>query len=367
MRTSILTFQESNNNGALLQAYALQTILSNITKEKSHILNYHSLFKESHYKIKFNKNIPVFMNKLLSIPIQKEINRKAEAFKKRELYITDKRYTSSKEMEELNDKYDRFYCGSDQVWNPVNTGADTTYFLDFVKDTEKIVSYAPSIALSELPEELKGLYFTYINRFKHLSIREKSGKQIINELTGRVAQVVLDPTLLLDKNDWKKVGKPLTQKKPYIFVYYISYVPELIEFVKILKQKTGLEVIIATRTVRDSIKNYIHGFTGKIISPEDFVSHILNASYIVTNSFHGTVFSVNFEKEFFTFGNKKGLARANSRIIDFLDTFDLDNRFVSDSSNLVELLENKVNYTDVSARLISQRNESIDYIRTTLK
>lgn len=367
MKTAILTFNESNNNGALLQAYALQTVLSELTNEQCDIINYHSTFKENQYKIKFNNNILVFLNKLLSLTLQKKINKKSDLFRNNYLNITNQVYYTSKELEELNNKYDRFYSGSDQVWNPLNTGGDATYFLDFVKDHNKIASYAPSIAISEIPENLKEFYVENLNRFKYLSIREKSGSRIIKELTGRDATVVLDPTLLLGKEEWSKFANIKPQKKPYIFVYYISYVPELIEFTKQLKKETGLEVVVATKTVRDVYKNFTNGFNGKIISPVDFVNYILHADYVVTNSFHGTIFSVNFEKEFFSFGNKKGLSKANNRVTDFLNLLQISNRFINDTDyTLSDLLRNKIEYNKVTKILSDEREKSINYLKSTL-
>lgn len=367
MKTSILTFHESNNSGALLQAYALQTVLSRLSQESCDILNYHSKYKALNYSVRFNKNLLVFFNKLLSLPLQKNIQKNAVQFRKEYLNITNKVYKSPKEMIELNNKYDKFFCGSDQVWNPVNTGADDTYFLSFVTDKQKIVSYAPSIALSQIPNEYVDFLTENINRFHYLSVREKSGREIIKNLTGRNAKWVLDPTLLLKKNEWNIISKKPNINKPYIFVYYISYIPELIDFVSKLKKKTGFDVIVSVKTVRDIFVCSMKGFTAKIISTQEFVGCIANAEYIVTNSFHGTAFSVNYEKEFFTFGNKKGLSKANSRITDFLDKFGLIERFISNNSTVATCVENsKIEYSDVSEYLATEREDSLSYITNAL-
>ena len=364
MKTSIITFHESNNNGALLQAYALQTTLSRLSDQQCDILNYHSQYKEAQYSVRGKKNLLIFINSLLSTLIQSKIKENVNSFKKQYLNITKKIYNSSSEMTVLNDQYDRFYCGSDQVWNAINTGVDATYFLNFVEDKAKIASYAPSIALSEIPENLKKFYITNVTRFQHLSVREKSGQVLIEKLTGKKPEVVLDPTLLLDKDKWNQIAKPISEKKPYIFVYYISYVPQMIDFVKKLETETGFDVIVAIKTIRD----YKNGFTGKIVSPEEFIGYISNAEYVVTNSFHGTAFSVNLEKEFFAFGNKKALAKANSRVTDFLELMNLSNRFIGNEYTIQSLLSenNRIDYSVVSKKLIAEREKSINYIKTTL-
>ena len=353
MKTAILTFQESYNNGALLQAYALQTVLTELSNERCDILNYRCPYKQAQYSGRFNKNLLVYINKTISRRIQNEIKKKADSFRDKYLNITNKIYSSSIEMTELNNRYDKFFCGSDQIWNPFNTGGDETYFLNFVEDSKKIASYAPSIAISNIPPQFNNMFIKNINRFRHLSIREKSGQK-------------LDPTLLLNKEEWNQIKQPINNGKPYIFVYYISYLPQLIKFAKELKRETGLEVVVAVKTVRDYVTCILHGFTARIISPNEFVGGIADANYIVTNSFHGTVFSVNYEKEFFAFGNKKGLAKGNSRIMDFLDLLGLSERFNIDTKSIKEFLMKPVEYKEVKKKLSIEKEKSLSYIKSAL-
>lgn len=180
MKIGILTFQESNNNGAMLQALALQEITSEIANGSAKIINYHSKFKQQQYKLNFSGNKKVFLNKLLSAFVRRKVRLKAEEFRRKYLNIENKKIIDKKELKELNGRFSVFITGSDQVWNVNNIGTDSTYFLDFVdKSNNKIVSYAPSIALSEIPKKYKGFYYENINRFNYLnlSIREKTGQK----------------------------------------------------------------------------------------------------------------------------------------------------------------------------------------------
>ena len=368
MKIGILTFQESNNNGAMLQALALQEITSEIANGSAKIINYHSKFKQQQYKLNFSGNKKVFLNKLLSAFVRRKVRLKAEEFRRKYLNIENKKIIDKKELKELNGRFSVFITGSDQVWNVNNIGTDSTYFLDFVdKSNNKIVSYAPSIALSEIPKKYKGFYYENINRFNYLnlSIREKTGQKIIKDLTGQNATVVVDPTLLLHKDEWiKKFNLQPTSynNEKYIFVYYISYNPNLIKFVKKLKEKTGYKVIVATRTLRD----YKIGFQNVVISPKDFVNYIYSAEYIVTNSFHGTAFSVNFEKKFFAFGNSDKLSKVNSRIEDFLDDVSLSSRYISGDYELDSLSNEVIDYRSSSAILEEMRNKSLNFLYNSL-
>jgi len=353
LKIVILTFQESSNYGALFQAYALQTKIEKLINSKCEILNYHSTYKATQYSINLKKSLAVFLNKLFSKFIINKVRKNSSSFKKRYLNIAKKVFYSSEQMKELSGQYDLFFCGSDQVWNAINTGEDSTYFLDFVKDINKKVAYAPSIALPEIPENLIDFYKKNINGFMFLSVREESGAKLIEELTDKKAEVVLDPTLLLNQDEWLSISKPINYKKPYIFVYYISYLPQLINFAKKLSKETGLQVILPLRTVRD----YFTGFNCKIISPEHFIDSIANAEYVVTNSFHGIAFSVNFKKEFFSFGK------------DFLKLIKLQDRFIDNNFLDNEILQNyiKINYSKVSQILDSEKKKSIEFIKSALK
>ena len=132
MKIGILTFQESNNNGAMLQALALQEITSEIANGSAKIINYHSKFKQQQYKLNFSGNKKVFLNKLLSAFVRRKVRLKAEEFRRKYLNIENKKIIDKKELKELNGRFSVFITGSDQVWNVNNIGTDSTYFLDFV-------------------------------------------------------------------------------------------------------------------------------------------------------------------------------------------------------------------------------------------
>ena len=366
MRASIITFQESSNNGALLQAYALQTVLTDLTGEKCDIINYHSAHKAKDYKNHNKKEILVYLNRLLSKRIRNTMDKKAAVFKDTFLNITGKVYYCLDDLKELNSEYDNFVCGSDQVWNPNNTGGDEAFLLSFVADDSKLISYAPSIALSKIPDEFKEIYKRNILRFTHLSVREKSGKNIIKDLTNKDAKVVLDPTLLLDSHRWNTILQSIETKEPYIFVYCITHRPQLIEYAKKLRKHTGLPIVMAIHTVRDVYICRKNGFRGMIVSPQEFVGAIANAEHVITNSFHATVFSVNYQVNMSIFGNKGRMKDANNRMKDILTQLHLGDRFIDDSSEYNILTDDVQNFDEVIASLHTMRKESMDFLGSAL-
>ena len=372
MKASIITFQDSYNNGALLQAYALEKTLSDLTGERCEILNYHCAFKNKKYGMNLKEKPLVMVNKALSYPIKKKLRRKSDQFKRKYMHITPEEYSTSDEMVKLNEVYDAFFCGSDQIWNPFNTGGDGAFFLDFVRSADAMIAYAPSIAITEMPGDLQALYRKHLNRFKHLSIREESGKAIIEKLTGQNAQVVLDPTLLMTAEDWSKISKPTTIGKPYAFLYFISYRPEMLRFAKRLKEEAGIEIVVSIKTLRDYLVCVKHGLIAKIVSPGEFIGYIQNAEYVITNSFHATAFSINLRKKFFSFGNKSTLARGNSRVTDFLAGLGLSDRFVNrdelkNKDDIHALMKKEIQYQEVHKKLDSLRAQSMTFIKNALE
>ena len=198
--------------------------------------------------------------------------------------------------------YDAFLCGSDQLWLPNNLGSHF-YTLEFAPDNKTKVAYATSFGVSQIPNSQKKATAKYLNRFQHLSTRELAGQKIIKELTGKTAQVVCDPTLLFDAEGWKQM---LPEKKvveePYVFCYFLGTNEEHRRIANEFKNKTGLK--LATCPFLDNYVECDLNF-GDIqlfdIDAADFVNLIRHAEYILTDSFHGSVFSILNHKKFMTF------------------------------------------------------------------
>ena len=188
--------------------------------------------------------------------------------------------------------YDIVITGSDQVWNYNLTGKDWLFFLDYDKGNAKKVSYAASFGLSELDEEVKDKIAGFINDIDYLSVREKTAANIISEICNKNAFVAVDPTLLLTKEQWSNFSNTKKSEGGYIFVYTLFNSDKIWEHAYKLSEKTGLPIKTISYSKLHK-KNAIYDFTA---GPDDWVNYMLGADYVVTNSFHGVAFSINFNK-----------------------------------------------------------------------
>lgn len=216
-------------------------------------------------------------------------------------------------LEEIGDQYDFFIVGSDQVWNPKYG----KIFLKFVP-REKKIAYAASIGSNNIPDESKELFQQGISDFNYISMREQSGIDLVNKLTGRSSLLMPDPVLLLTKKEWLDVAqKPTWFKEKYtqgfVLTYYLNKLP--LPEIKNLSEKIGLPVINLLDT-----ENYNH-FT---IGPAEFIWLFFNASLVFTNSFHGVAFSTLFKRPFIV-NNLR--AKNDIRLAYFLELFGLQDRF----------------------------------------
>ena len=361
MNIGILTFHLARNYGAVFQAYALQRIIEDNGYEVN-IINYDSDFLSNTYKInKFRelKNIKQIIKYFLTNKDIKEKDKKFQIFREKYFKLSKQTYYKYN-INTCNSEYDCFFVGSEQVWNFNLNGEDKTFYLDFVNDNNKKNSYAASFGYDKIPNEYVNLTRELLSKFNNLSVREKQGNKIISELINKDSEVVLDPTLLLDKYDWEKISSNKKEEKEYILVYEIASTPNLIRFSKMLARKKKCEIIY----INNTYKKYSGGKNIKNASPEEFLSYLLNAKYIVTSSFHGLVFSINFEKDFFyELDNKK--INNNSRLENIVDIFDLKSREIVDGNN--NDIDKRIDYSKVNKILYKERKKSIDFIKKSIE
>lgn len=269
-------------------------------------------------------------------------------------------------VKESKENYDMFLCGSDQLWLPNNLGSHF-YTLEFAPNNKPKIAYATSFGVSQIPDGQKKATAKYLNRFQNLSTREIAGQKIIKELTGKTAQVVCDPTLLFDAEGWEKM---LPEKKvveePYVFCYFLGTNEEHRKIANEFKNKTGLKLVACP-----FLDNYVEcdlNF-GDIqlfdMDAADFVNLIRHAEYILTDSFHGSVFSILNHKKFMTFNRfNAGANSRNSRIDSLCTLLGLsERRYNGDVMNV----EKDINYNAVEEKLEKLRADSIKYLETALK
>lgn len=366
MKVGTITYHRAVNYGAVLQAFALQKVLDKLDVENE-VLDYRADYIEWIYKpfcMRDRKNIKDFFKIIKGAPIKNKKRKQFFKFIKNNIRVSKKTYTKEN-LDAANNVYDLFISGSDQVFNLDCSNYDTNYLLDFVKDSNKKTSYAASFGFDEMPKEDVKEYKRLLSGFKSISVREAQGVKIVNEAISKDAMEVLDPTLLISGAEWEKITeKTRTNEKGYILIYALLPSKTLIEFSDKLQEKTGLEIIF----VKDSLTKEGHNVLSKNVKylkdvePFEFVNLIANAEYVITNSFHGTAFSINFNKKFFT----ELLApetKVNSRLENILDMLGLRNRQLV---NLDSLTLEGIDYGKVNKILDERRNRSIDYLKNIL-
>ena len=370
MKIGIMTWFQYHNYGTSLQVVALSKVLNKLGQETS-VINY----KETRSAIFLHKENVVkdvyiqMKNRIEEHPYhryeEKVREEKFESFLKKNLKFT-KRVSILPEFEDLNDEFDAFVCGSDQIWSP--SFYNPRYFLDFVIDDYKKIAYAPSIGTNKIDDDnTKAQMIKHIERIKYISTREKTGADLIENNIGRHVETVLDPTLLLTEKEWEKMTTDFADNfRPYLLVYMLGrnekYWKNIYEIAKRLK----LEVKIIPVFFRDLKRE---GCIKKPVGPEDFLSLIKNAQYICTDSFHGMIFSINFRKSFCIFERFKAndQSNQNSRIYNALDMFGLESRiYKKESKNCIAEIYRNIDYSKVSKILDAEREKSINYLINAL-
>lgn len=374
-KIGIMTYSRSINYGSALQAFALAYCLKDLGYDveiidyvqRNYGLNY-SLFKApfSLNAIKYDIIHFLFFNTL------KRRDAKFSHFRKYVLPMSKTQYKFGDDLSELDSEYDVMICGSDQIWNPKATDFDTNYFLPFIKHSSKI-SYAVSINGGDLKYiENSGRILSDLLSFKALSVREDSGKADLTSFLSskKEVSVLLDPTLLNPAQVYSAISSSRLVKERYIFFYSVNFKEEAVESAITLSERTGLPVYTlftgGNRTVLKVKKRFI--FATKSVGVEDFISFIKYSDYVVTNSFHGTAFSVIFEKNFFSIGltDKNGDLIPDARICHLLGLLGIESRFVSKEMIKMVNLSETIDYLQVNERRQEGIMKSISYLKESI-
>lgn len=277
-------------------------------------------------------------------------------------------YVGYEELKKRTPHYDGFLVGSDQLWLPSGL-ASGFYTLGFVPDKKMKIAYATSFGVGKIPVWQRGRTRAFLKRFDFLSTRELRGAEIIRELTGREAQVVVDPTLLLTREEWECV---IPEKKiintPYIFCYFLGAAKEHREIAHELKKKTGLP-IVTTPFLDHFVQEDLEFGDMRLfdVAPDDFVNLIRGAEYVLTDSFHGSVFSILHHKQFITFNRFPGTSgnSRNSRIDSLCGLLGLEKRRHHEA--IMKEVAAEIDYGAVEEKLAVLRQKSVDYLAQALE
>lgn len=349
-KVGIVTFHTALNYGAIMQTYALQTFLNSIGIENT-VIDYRSDFIQKCYRPFFISDGKVFNAIVRGICFGKNIRKRKKGFAEftNKYLCCSKPYFTSDEIKADRDEYSFYISGSDQVWSPISAGFDPVYFLPFARDEQKL-SYAASIGLTELNTDIKKELFSRLKGFQVLSVREESAKKLLMDAdTNREIYVHPDPTLLIPREQWLKIASDPVVKEKYVLVFNVEKPIHDITYAKKLATEKNMKVVyLNDRTIRkDPDITYIEA-----PSPDEFLSLFANASAIVTNSFHGTVFSIIFQKEFYVeLDNRK---QRNIRVESLLTQLEIPTRSISEAQSATE-----INWDNVE-RILRGKRENVE-------
>ena len=357
-RVGIITINDNTNLGNRLQNYATQVLLKEQGIEAETITNYSKYVKDRHIIYWLKQKIKRLKKAIFN---KKEYDRENEFLKFNKLYIKkSKDIISPKYINyNLNDKYDYFITGSDQVWNYKFGRASEVDFLTFA-DKEKRISFSASFGISDIPDDMKEYYKIRLENMKKISVREERGKEIINELTGREdVKVLLDPTMLINTTSWKNVmEEPKMVKKlngkNYILNYFLGNLSD--------KRKKEIERI-ATENNCGVINILDKNDPFYTCGPSEFLYIKKNAFLICTDSFHSSVFAILFNRPFIVFDREDSNAKMNSRLDTLLKKFELEDRWFKNEIKEEQL---NINYDKSIEILEKERKKAIDYINEAI-
>lgn len=362
MKIGILTFHRACNYGAVLQAYALQKVIGNLGAD-CEIIDYRNEVIEQSNHIFFLMSEVIrprhIVAALLNAPLRLYRRIAYHRFTKKYLKLSKPVYPDDKNK---NDgQFDLFITGSDQVWNDKLTGFDRMYFLEGIENGDKKYSYAASFGFSRIPQHLEQDYKALLSSFHQISVREESGRQMVRDLLKTEVSVHVDPTFLIDRASWEKLYKPVKNKGGYLLVYSINRNQYLIDFAKQLSRQKGMPILYILLDITNAKHNRGMKFAVSP-DPQRFISLIKDADTVITNSFHGTVFSVIFEKPFYVevdYGDKY-----NHRIKSLLDNLNLDSRIINGADIAED--EKAVDWEKTYALLEKYRGTSMEYLKNMI-
>jgi len=364
MNIGIITFHSAHNYGAMLQAFALQKYIKNNYNCNVKNINFNTDKDIKAYKIfKKHKKIHSYIWEILKFLHYSELKKRHNSF---ELFLknyidTTERYSTYEKLIENPPQFDVYISGSDQVFSPKGKELNA-YYLNFGPKHIKRIAYAPSFGYKTVPDNMKKQISILLNRFNRLSAREISGCEIIKELTGKDVPNVVDPVFLLNPEHYHDIAKPVKIKyKKYILCYSLVGIKKQTALAGKLKELTGLPIILLKPSASLPIKGIDK--TIRSAGPLEFLWLFENADFVVTDSFHGTAFSLVFKKNFFS---AIAFPEKAERIYSILNEIELNDRIID---NPIEITKNnlEINYHIPSKKLEEKINTSKEYLKKSLQ
>lgn len=379
MKIGIITILKVNNYGAELQAYATQAVLK-IMGYDAEIIDY--LFYKNPRHRRTKKSAPVFHFSLVSrlkewlypkmTALKTLNNRKTQKIRERRFANFHKENTSLsptyRSMDELYSArlpYDVYLTGSDQVWNPGLYSSLNPYFLTFAPQGKKRIAYAASFGVSQIPAYAKLYYRERLRQYDAIGVREREAVDMVQSVADRKAEWVLDPTLLLTRKDWMKVARqPETAiNGNYILIYELTPCPYIGQLARHFHAAKGWQMVrICKRACHEDKERDIINITDA--GPAEFLYLVANAGLVITNSFHGTAFSINFGRDFYTVLPLR--KKNNSRQRSLLQMLGLNERLLVEGTAWEDIPNTSIDYSEVDKCLDRERNKSIQFLKDAI-
>ncbi len=362
-KIGILTYHSGYNYGACLQAFALQMTLTKMGYE-SEIINFETeRFVASREMFsRHPRRLKEVIKNVSRIPYWKSLHEREDMFNRYtfEVLKSTHRYRTEAEVISHAADYDCIICGSDQIWNLSQKdapAANLLFYLNFPK-TQRRVSYAASFGkwVKEAPLQ-EDVFLPWLKQFDAISVREQSGVDYIKSL-GLDCEISLDPTILLDKEDYDVICRERLVKGKYVLMFGWKTNQDLIDVAK----KVGGELNLPILNIVPPPRAMFCGIPRKLdVGPREFLSMIKHAEFVVTNSFHGTAFSTTFEKPYVSIVS----GRADTRMESLLRQLGLSDHLVTkDNVNVKKMME--TDFSSVREKKSVLRQSSFDYLKRAL-
>lgn len=345
----ILTFHYANNYGAVLQTFALRKIINSFPECNAEIINYVS----KGYAYSLDEKTDTVRQLLI---------RKRDLFEK---FVEEQCGLNSPMISEVVGNRYNYYCvGSDQVWNLRTRATHIEYLFPHLDKNAIRISYAASIGMSvKKAYYYKDLFQKYVSEFKAISVREQEHVDFMRTTCQKECKCVLDPTLLLDAEDYVPIMSKELRDYPFILFFWLNHDSDLmkgVEFVNNLSRKYQLPIVHTVMNARPYMFNKDDGcmfYEGV----ENFLWYVKHASFVVTNSYHATLFSMQFKTPFYVFT----VESMQSRIHSLIEKFAIGNRVVNNYMNVSEL-NASIDFRDIKDKIKAERKHSIDFLKEAL-
>jgi len=366
-RVGIVTMPRALSYGAILQSYALHRTIVEMGYE-CELIDY--IYPNAFHLASKFQTTAVWKKKLRSLvsslclteKLYDSRIRRFNEFLENYIPFTDKAFMSFEELQAAPPLYDVYITGSDQVWNPNFILDDPCFFLRFAPNNSRRVAYAASFAVSRIPSKFHGQYSRYLHDIDILSVREDTGVALVKQLTGRSCDLVLDPSLLVHANGWGEISAPFSYDGPYLVCYCLGGFPYVRNLCRHIAKITGYSIVHVWPQPYERLKRSMYSIFDA--GPSEFIGIFQNASFVVTNSYHGMAFAIDFGKPFFSVV-QRGIA-FDSRQESLLRLFRLEERGLESGDPFPSEEQLHMDYDLVEAVLVEKRRESLSFLRKAL-